>query len=386
MLARLLQREGVDVSVFERDASPNARFSGGSLDMAASSGRKAIRAAGLDAAFRQFARPESDAYTISDEIGRITFRVPARRFVSRRPEIDRAQLRTMLLSSLAPPTVQWGRRFVGLSDANARKRIHFEDDSVTDVDLVVGADGAHSRVRPFVTGQVPEYSGVTLLQGDIAEPARDCPAILDWVRGANFFALGRSICVFVQARSSGALSLYISQRVPAGDLSGIDLSSRGAVRAYAGKILRGWLPAIVEAVEASAPLSVKPQVRTAANQSWPQKPNITLIGDAAHVMPPFGGEGANMAMLDALLLAKALLGAGDDIATALAQYEQEMFVRTGEVQRSTAALQEIFHAPNAAELLPRSFIGPFAFLAPLIPGAVSAMNFLLPKRSAVQRS
>ena len=57
----------------------------------------------------QFARPEGDAYTISDETGRITFRVPARRFVSLRPEIDCAQLRMMLLSSLAPPTVQWGR-------------------------------------------------------------------------------------------------------------------------------------------------------------------------------------------------------------------------------------------------------------------------------------
>jgi 2-polyprenyl-6-methoxyphenol hydroxylase-like FAD-dependent oxidoreductase len=385
ILVRLLQREGVDVSVFERDASPNARFSGGSLDMAASSGRKAIRAAGLDAAFRQLARPESDAYTISDETGRITFRVPARRFISQRPEIDRAQLRTMLLSSLALPTVQWGRRFVVLSDANARKRIHFEEGPTTDVDLVVGADGTRSHVRPFVTGQAPEYSGVTLLQGDIAEPARDCPAILDWVRGANFFALGRSIGVLVQARSSGALSLYISQKVPEeDDLSGIDLSSKDAVRAYTGEILRGWHPAIVEAVEVSAPLSVKPLVRTAVNQSWPHKPNITLIGDAAHVMPPFGGEGANMGMLDALLLAKALLDSGDDIATALVQYEQEMLVRTGGVQRATTALQEIFNAPNAAELLPRAFMGRLAFLAPFIPGAVSAMNFLLPKRTAAR--
>lgn len=380
MLARLLQMNGVDVAVFERDDSPAARFSGGSLDMTAEAGRKAIRAAGLDTAFQRFARPE--AYTIADEAGRITLRIPALRFGSRRPEIDRADLRGMLLSSLAPHTVRWGRRYAGMSDSGSGKRLYFEDGSTADVDLVVGADGARSRLRPLVTDLAPEYSGVTLLQGDIPEPARDCPAILDWVGGGNFFALGRSIGVFAQARSSGALSLYLSQRIPAADgLAGLDLSGRAAVQAYAGRILPGWHPALVEAVAAAAPLSARALLRTVPDQSWPHRPDITLIGDAAHVMTPYGGQGANMAMLDALLLSRALLESRDGPAAAIARYEREMFARSGRVQRETAALQEAFHAPDAAERVPRVLMGPFAVLAPAIPGAVSALNALLPRRT-----
>lgn len=383
MLARLLQMKGANVLIFDRDASPEARFSGGSLDMAAESGGKAIKAAGLGRAFRQYARPEAGAYTVSDETGRITFRMPALRYASRRPEIDRAHLRKLLLSSLQPESVQWGRRFIGLSDMQSMKRIHFGDGGAIDVDLVVGADGARSRLRPFVTKEAPEYSGVILLQGDIPEPQKDCPAIQHWVRDANFFALGHSIGVFLQARSNGALSLYISQKIPTADgLDGIDLSTRSATGAYARTILRDWHPAFIEAMEAAAPLSVKPLVRTADHQSWSPKRNMTLIGDAAHVMPPFGGQGANMAMLDALVLSRFLLAAGDDMGAAIARYEQEMFARSGKVQRSTAALQEIFHAPDAAERLSKVFMGPFAFLAPAIPPAVSVLNSLLPKRKA----
>ena len=380
-LARLLQMNGMQVTVFERDASATARFSGGSLDMAPDSGRKAIRAAGLDAAFRRRARPEGDAYIISDQTGRITFRTPPFRFASRRPEIDRADLKEILLSSLAPDTVHWGRRFAGLTDEGGRQRIHFEDGTTAEVDLVIGADGARSRVRPLVTSQMPYYSGGTLLQGDIANPAVDCPAIQQWVRNANFFALGNAIGLFIQARSTGALSLYVSLRIAEDAMSDVDLSSRDAVAAYASEALRGWHPAFLEAVEASAPLVARPLVRTVDTQSWTHRPAITLIGDAAHVMPPFGGEGANMAMLDAVMLSRELARSPDDVAAAIVRYEREMFARTGNVQRSTAALQEMFHAPDAADRLARAFLGPMEFMAPVVPAAVSAMEALLPKRS-----
>lgn len=85
-----------------------------------------------------------------------------------------------------------------------------------------------------------------------------------------------------------------------------------------------------------------------ANQHWEPKPNVTLIGDAAHVMPPYAGEGVNMAMLDALVLSKLLLGERS-VSGAIATYEAEMFARMQHITADTMANTEMFYAPDASD-------------------------------------
>lgn len=71
------------------------------------------------------------------------------------------------------------------------------------------------------------------------------------------------------------------------------------------------------------------------DQTWQALPNLTMLGDAAHLMPPFAGEGVNMAMLDALELSDCLCSEKfRDIKTAIASYEDQMR------QRAAAAAQE----------------------------------------------
>jgi 2-polyprenyl-6-methoxyphenol hydroxylase-like FAD-dependent oxidoreductase len=88
------------------------------------------------------------------------------------------------------------------------------------------------------------------------------------------------------------------------------------------------------------------------NQTWPAQPNLTLLGDAAHLMPPYAGEGVNMAMLDALELSRCLTsGQFPTVQAAIAHYEQHMRQRASAVARETMEQTERLHAPGALEYL-----------------------------------
>ena len=82
--------------------------------------------------------------------------------------------------------------------------------------------------------------------------------------------------------------------------------------------------------------------------TWPSRPDVTLLGDAAHLMPAVG-EGANMALLDGAALGLALAAHPDDFPAAVREYEREMFERTGAAARMSADMQELLMSPDAAQ-------------------------------------
>ena len=333
-LARLLVTRGIATTVFELDAHALARPQGGSLDLHAESGQRALRKAGLEAPFQALARYDDQYDALYDPQGVRHFEHSGTSGASGasgdRPEIDRTQLRQLLLDSLPEGVIRWGSKVTGAApSADGRCRVLGEQGALGTFDLVVGADGAWSRVRPLLSEVTPAYTGVVFIELQIDEADTRHPELAALVPRGKISVVGRSQGLIAQRSSNGHVRAYFMFRVPEERLARglVDVSSPARARAELRALLPGWAPALLRFIDAcSDTIQVRPIVALPVGHRWAHRPGVTLLGDAAHVMPPFSGEGVNMAMLDALELALRL-AEQKDWSEAVAGYEERMFTR-----------------------------------------------------------
>ncbi len=189
-LARILATRGITSTVLEREEHPLARPQGGSLDLHADSGQRALREAGLEAEFKALARYDDQSDALFDHLGTRLFELnePS---AGDRPEIDRTQLRAILLASLPKETVRWGSKVSAVRALpNGRYQVASEDAVLGEFDLVVGADGAWSKVRPLVSKETPAYTGVMFVELGIDDVGARHPAIAALVPNGKISAVG----------------------------------------------------------------------------------------------------------------------------------------------------------------------------------------------------
>lgn len=354
-LARLLQMNGADVKVYERDADRSVRVQGATLDLHHDSGLLALEKAGLMPAFRNAYRPGADKMVIVDQQANILMQELGHESPGpERPEIDRGPLRDLLLDSLLPGTVIWDRQFTGLTPTDELIELHFKNGDTATADVVIGVDGANSRVRPYLTDIKPVYCGVSVIEGAVYQSGLVDPYTRQLINGGKICALGNSKSLFVGLKGDGTIPFYAgynSLENPYENTT-INVADKQAVINWFKKEFAGWSDLFLQLFEQADHFIIRPQYYMPPGQAWETRPNLTLLGDAAHVMPPYSGEGVNMAMLDALELSECLLNqSAPDIYTALATYEKQMHRRMAEVINDTLQMTGIFHSPVAAEKL-----------------------------------
>ncbi|AEV84957.1 FAD-dependent oxidoreductase [Actinoplanes sp. SE50] len=325
--ARILQRHGLAVTVYDRDQRRDARNQGGTLDLHADDGQVALRAAGLLDDFFRLARAEGQEMRRLGIDGTLQeHHLPAPDELVK-PEIDRGQLRDLLLDSLEPGTVQWGR---ALTSTDGRV-LRFADGSTAETDLVIGADGAFSRVRPVVSPAVPHYSGVTFLEAWFDDVSERHPDLSDLVGQGGAHAADGTRALFAQRNSGDHIRVYIIRKAPVDWITaaGLTIADTAGIRARLLAEFADWSPRMLQMVTENDGVYVdRPIFALPVPHTWDPHPSVTLLGDAAHVMPPLG-VGVNLAMLDASELALAL-ASSPTVDEALRHYEATMLPRSTE--------------------------------------------------------
>ncbi|KAJ7512130.1 hypothetical protein B0H11DRAFT_1843899 [Mycena galericulata] len=344
--ARILQLNNIPVVVYEREPTSTSRLQGGSLDLHEHTGLKVLEMAQLFEEFKKLARYEDQHVKIVGMDGTVHFgddadsELPPKNQEAggNRPEIDRTQLRQILLDSLKSGTVKWKHGISKVVQDGNKATLHFHDAALEPAvhDFVVGAEGAWSRVRPALTSTVPEYSGLIFVDIFLADVSKKYPDLAEFVKGGMAMVLHDNKGIMVQRSSNDVVRVYASFRKPVAWADEVGLTAlvkegrHAEARALLLKEFPGWC------VEATGYLSVpclsidvRPMY-TFKPYTWDANPNVTLVGDAAHLMVP-NGEGANLAMLDGAelgtVLAENVSADADSWLQAIKGFEAQMLSR-----------------------------------------------------------
>jgi 2-polyprenyl-6-methoxyphenol hydroxylase-like FAD-dependent oxidoreductase len=329
VLARVLHVHGIRAVVHEAEPSPAARAQGGMLDIHEGTGLTALEAAGLSEPFRGLVLEGRQQYRVLDPTGAVLIDSGPDQGTGARPEVQRSDLRTLLLDSLPAGTVRWGSKVSrARSVGGGHHEIGFADGASVTTDLVVGADGAWSRIRPLVSAAVPEYVGSSFVETWLFDGDTRHPATAAAVGGGSMFVLGRDGTWIGAHRERGAtLHAYVSLSRPRDWFDAVDLATPVGVARIAAEF-DGWAPELSALItDGDVTPVLRPLHTLPAGHRWDRVPGVTLLGDAAHLAPP-DGEGANLAMQDGAELGLALAAHPGDIEAALATYEQALFPRS----------------------------------------------------------
>ncbi|KAA9148920.1 FAD-dependent monooxygenase [Amycolatopsis acidicola] len=343
-LARVLQVNGVEAALFELEPDAEARTQGGMLDIHDDTGQPALRAAGLYDGFRTLVHEGGQAFRLVDSSGVVRFSQEDDGDGGR-PEVDRGQLRQLLLDSLAPGTVHWGKKATGVRAlGGGEHEVTFADGTVITTGLLIGADGAWSKIRSLVSAAKPSYTGISFVETDLREPDAGYAQAAALIGGGMFMSLGENKGFLAHRETDGSLHVYTAITASEDWLDIIDFTDTATAKKTVLAEFGSWhenLRALVG--DAGGEIVPRRIYALPVGHSWARTPGVTLLGDAAHLMSPFAGEGANLAMFDGAELARAIVAHPGDTEAALAAYEAELFPRgENSAAESAANLESMF--------------------------------------------
>ncbi|KAH9892797.1 monooxygenase FAD-binding protein [Cubamyces lactineus] len=373
VLLLTLHKRGIPATLYEREATSRSRAHlGGMLDLEWDSGQRALRENGLEAEFVKHSRAgDGEETRLCGKDGVLLFHVKPERNVfadneygidlkNARPEIDRRVLRELLLDAVPADSVKWGYALASVRPLeDGQHELTFSNGHTAIADLVVGADGGNSRVRPLVSPATPQYHGVTGAEISLAPDVATLPEnrdISDAVGLGSLFGAEGGRILAVQRNGDGRIRAYAWHRAPLewalpGDPQE---AKRVLLELYAD-----WAPWVRKFIALSdeQAMYARPLFYLPVGHRWPHKPGVTIIGDAAHLMCPAAGAGANLAMIDGLELGLTLVDViergleGEEKEAAIAAWEERMLARAEVFAAMSAANLERSSGPDAPQVV-----------------------------------
>ncbi|KAL6245505.1 hypothetical protein RBB50_007504 [Rhinocladiella similis] len=349
LLARFLLKAGIEVAVFEAESSPAARSQGGTLDLHPKTGIAALEEAGLGVELAKLLRRSGSRLKIVDRMLQPYFYLPPA--MHNAPEIDREQLRTLLLTSIPDHIIRWGHRLERAPDSGV---LTFANGHIEKgYNLIVGADGGWSHVRKALSDQSPVYSGISGYDLSISDAENRSPESVKLVGRGSLFAFSNGKSIIGQQLSNGSISVSVWRRRDEDRASNYREQPSAPADILDG--YNDWAPELRRLVlDADGQTRASGLYMLPVGFKWSHKAGVTLVGDAAHLCTPFGGEGVNLALQDAQKLGKTITQASKDkdavegLDRRMAVYENDLFARGNKAQKMAHDMMRAMYITNGA--------------------------------------
>src|SRR5450432_3498069 len=327
----------IQFHIFERDAGPHSRAQGYSLTLREPGGLTPLRQLGLYDEMKAVSSIVVN-FPFLTQTGKPLLNLRDKPASPRTLRVSRDKLREVLLRDIQS-SVHFNTPCLGFTEREGKPVVRLARGREESADLVVACDGVNSAIRQQMIGDTPTYLGISAIAGAIA-PAINHPLLAD----NSFIMVGNGVGLFV-VNENNVTAWSLSRQTRKDEFETI---SKAALKERAMATIRDWCSPVPEIISTTDSETITiSRYYDKATLTNARRGNVVMLGDAAHPMTPFRGEGANMAMVDALSLTNLLTALETNhMDELLDRYQKEMLGRTSKaVLDSRSAALEI-HTSN----------------------------------------